>query len=92
MRFLSMIVFVCKGISKGIHGEVKRLASISEVNTFIKQRKEELIIEYERLGEYVYASKRVIEDEVVMQYMQTIDVLVSEIETYKQQLTQLRDE
>ncbi|MBR5795157.1 MAG: hypothetical protein IKY26_03365 [Erysipelotrichaceae bacterium] len=92
MRFLVIIIGVCKGITKGIRNEVKRLASISEINSLMKQRKEEVVLEYERLGEYLYSSKRVVEDEYVIQLFQMIETLLMEIESYEQQLTQLRDE
>ena len=92
MRFLVIIVGVCKGITKGIRNEVKRLASISEINSLMKQRKDEVVLEYERLGEYLYSSKKVVEDEYVLQLFQMIETLLIEIETYEQQLTQLRDE
>ena len=92
MRFLVIIMGVCKGITKGIRNEVKRLGNISEINSLMKQRKEEVILEYERLGEYLYSSKKVVEDEYVLQLFQMIETLLIEIENYEQQLTQLRDE
>lgn len=92
MRFLVIIMGIAKGITKGIRNEVKRLASISEINSLMKQRKEEVVLEYERLGEYLYSSKKVVEDEYVIQLFQMIETLLIEIENYEQQLTQLRDE
>ena len=80
MRFLMIIMGIAKGITKGIRNEVKRLASISEINSLMKQRKEEVVLEYERLGEYLYSSKKVVEDEYVLQLFQMIETLLLEIE------------
>ena len=92
MRFLVIIIHVFKGMYKGVHKEVKRLGDISRVNSYMKQRKEELVLEYQRLGEYVYLSNKNIENERVEQLFQMIQELLVEIEGYEQQLTQLRDE
>jgi hypothetical protein len=71
---------------------VKRLGTISELNSLLKQRKEEVVLEYERLGEYLYSSKKVVEDEYILQLFQMIETLLLEIQNYEQQVTQLRDE
>ena len=92
MRFLMIIMGIAKGITKGIRNEVKRLGTISELNSLLKQRKEEVILEYERLGEYLYSSKKVVEDEYILQLFQMIETLLLEIQNYEQQVTQLRDE
>ena len=89
MRFLILIMSVCKGIYRGIRKEIKCLAEISHINNLQKQKKEELVLEYQRLGEYIYYVKT-IEDEHVLQIQETIVALLEEIEAYEQKLEKLR--
>ena len=92
MRFLYAISSICKGIYRGIHKEVKRLAQIANLNEMIKQRNAELILEYERLGEYIYVYKKYLEDERILQLVKAIDQLVQDVSECEQQLKQVRDE
>ena len=90
MRFLIMFVNVCKAIFKGIRKEVKRLSEISHVNGLKKQKNEELILEYQRFGEYMYFVKDR-DDMHIVQIEEVIKQLLIEMEEYDVRLAQLRD-
>ena len=86
MRFVVLIVQICKGIFRGVSTEVKKLAEQTRKNELMKRKTEEMNEEILRLGEYVYSIHRTIEDERIQLLCNTIYELQEEIERYKQEI------
>lgn len=89
MRFILLVVQICKGMARGVKSEVKKLKEQTRKNELVKQKEEEIQIEYKHLGEYVYYNYQKDEDERIQLISQTITQLYEEINQYKQEL---RDE
>ena len=89
MRFLLIFGQICKGVWRGISKEVKKLSEISHINTLLKGKNDELLVEYQRLGEYMYFVKE--QDEHVELLYKVIGELLGDIKVFEEQLAQLRD-
>ena len=86
MRFLLIAVHVCKGIVRGVKGEVTKLREQTRINELIKHKNEEMNEEFKRLGEYVYYHSLTVDDEHVDLLKQTIRQLQEEIEQCEQEI------
>ena len=86
MRFIMLVVHVCKGVACGIKSEVNKLKEQTKRNELIKQKVEELNMEYKRLGEYVYYIQYEIDDERYRLLCSTITHLQEEIRQYEQEI------
>ena len=91
MHFLLVIRNICRGIYKGIHNEVKKLADISSINSLLQERKNEVKKAYEELGEYVYHAKTQVNEDYVQRLCKVLHDLHEEIDEYEAKLAQLKD-
>lgn len=91
MRFLLAIRNLSKGIYKGIRKEVQVLADISNLNSLLKMRTNEIHSLYFELGEYMYVMREHLDEEHIMKLHGVIDALQQEISQYQQQMNKLKD-
>lgn len=75
MRFLLLMKQVCVGMCRGIQKEVMQLSEVSDLNSQVKQVREEIRRCYQELGEYVYQQEIRLEEESLQELYFELDCL-----------------